>query len=445
MQKKIDTYLNLIDIKDIELFSLITLMLWAISPIIEYIFRNYYVNYYTLYFNAMTHLIGVLGLLTYGIYLIKLNSEKKISIKQFIPEILILILTIISIISSFISKDPHLSFFGERYRKEGLFIYIMYVGFLLLSSTIKNDKYIKYLIKSMIASCLIITILPLFKNDFTYTSFTNIFHNSNHYGYYLMINVILTLGMFIHDNKIIKKIIYALIYTFFLYLLIRNNTFGSYLAIIITLVFLFIYSIIKKYKRLNIILVIIIFIITSFAVSTFDIKIGERINFQNTKGIVSKNMNTLGKDINAYISNDENGIMEAGTHRGLLWEEAGKYIIKHPVFGGGMECLKEYYRNDSKTNGSYYSDRPHNMILQVAAFIGIPGAIIYLGLILYIAISNLIIMKDNTIHIMIYTSAMCYFISSMFGNSMYYTSPYFMIFLGLLIGFKRFNQRLTQS
>ena len=445
MQKKIDTYLNLIDIKDIELFSLITIMLWAISPIIEYIFRNYYVNYYTLYFNAMTHLIGVLGLLTYSIYLIKLNSEKKISIKQFIPEILILILIIISVISSFISKDPHLSFFGERYRKEGLFIYIMYVGFLLLSSTIKNDKYIKYLIKSMIASCLIITILPLFKNDFTYTSFTNIFHNSNHYGYYLMINIMLTLGMFIHNNKIIKKIIYALIYTFFLYLLIRNNTFGSYLAIIITLVFLFIYSIIKKYKRLNVILVIIIFIITSFAVSTFDIKLGERINFQNTKGIVSKNMNTLGKDINAYISNDESGIMKAGTHRGLLWEEAGKYIIKHPVFGGGMECLKEYYRNDSKTNGSYYSDRPHNMILQVAAFIGIPGAIIYLGLILYIAISNLIIMKDNTIHIMIYTSAMCYFISSMFGNSMYYTSPYFMIFLGLLIGFKRVNQRLTQS
>ena len=110
-----------------------------------------------------------------------------------------------------------------------------------------------------------------------------------------------------------------------------------------------------------------------------------------------------------------------------------------------MECLKEYYANDSKTYNEHYSSRPHNIILQVAAFIGIPGAIIYISLILYIAISNLIIMKDNPIHITIYLTAMSYFISSMFGNSMYYTSPYFMILLGLLIGFNRYNKRLTKK
>ena len=43
--------------------------------------------------------------------------------------------------------------------------------------------------------------------------------------------------------------------------------------------------------------------------------------------------------------------------------------------------------------------------------------------------------KDkDVINFMVYVTAMCYFISSNFGNSMYYTSPYFMILLGFLIG-----------
>ena len=78
-------------------------------------------------------------------------------------------------------------------------------------------------------------------------------------------------------------------YIFILYLLIRNNTFGSYLAIVITLLFLFIYSIIKKYNRINVIMVIILFTLTSFCVSHYDIKIGEKIYFESTKGIVLKN------------------------------------------------------------------------------------------------------------------------------------------------------------
>ena len=100
-----------------------------------------------------------------------------------------------------------------------------------------------------------------------------------------------------------------------------------------------------------------------------------------------------------------------------------------------MESLQEYYRSQK----GYINDRPHNIILQVSAFIGIPGAIIYLALIIVIAWYNLKNIKKDGMNIMIYFTAMCYFISSMFGNSMYYTSPYFMILLGLLIGLYRDN------
>ena len=353
-------------------------------------------------------------------------------------------LVVLSINSTLVSDNAHLSIFGETYRKEGLIVYIMYIGFALLSSIIKDSKYMKYLFGSMIVSCLVISIVPLFSSTFTYVNFANIFHNTNHYGYYLMINVMLALFMLINSEKTIYKVIYTLVYIFFIYLLIRNNTFGSYLAIFVTIMFLLIYSLITKFKRLDIVLITIIFILTSFTVSFFDIKIGERIDFSSTKGIILANILELNRDVKGIASNDEDAINAAGSSRGILWKEASKYIADHPMFGGGMESLKYYYSHNPVITKYNFSDRPHNIVLQVSAFIGIPGALAYLAFIVYIAFSNLKIMRGNGMNIMIWCAAACYFISSQFGNSMYYTSPYFAILLGLLIGFnRRDKEKLT--
>lgn len=442
MKKVIKDILNFIKNEYLEQWAFILLFFWVISPLVEYIFKNYCESLYTYYFSFITYIIGLFGIITYIVYIIKNKEKRKWSIKKFIPEILIAILVIIAIIASILSKNTHLSIFGESYRKEGLLVYIMYIGFILLASIIKDTKYLKLLLKSIIASCLVITIIPLFKSDFTYVGFANVFHQFNHYGYYLMINIMLSVFMFMDSSKLFKKIIYLLIYIFLTYLLIRNDTFGCFLAIAITFFFLFLYSMIKKYKRMDVIIVILLFIITSFTVSHFDIKIGERVNFKSTQGLVGNNLSTFTKDVKSIVDKDDKGTNKAGTGRGLLWKEAINYTIDHPIIGGGMESLNSYYflRNVK------YNDRPHNIILQISSFIGIPGAIIYLVLILYLALTNLKIMKQNTIHIMVYFTAMCYFISSIFGNSMYYTSPYFMILLGLLIGFNRERKeiRLTK-
>ena len=429
--------LNKLKNKYLELLSFIILMMWAISPLVEYIFKNKLFGLYTHYFTFIIYVIGFLGFICYAFYFTKLVKTKKASIKQFIPEILLGILLLISIISTILSENPQLSLLGEKYRREGLYVYIMYIGFILAASIIKDSKYIKYLFFCMIAICLLITINPLFNSRFTYYSFSNIFRNTNHYGYYLMINVMLSIFMFINSANKIKKIVYALIYIFFLYLLIRNDTFGSYLAVLATLLFLLVYAIIKKWKVLDVLIIIFTFVATSFAVSVFDIKIGERLYFEDTRNIISKNFYFLRKDINDMVDGDGNVDKSAGSYRIVLWKNAWKYTLKHPLFGGGMECLRNYKMSDEEGLYMKYNTRPHNVMLQVSSFIGIPGAIIYLVLIIYIAISNLIILKNNSVHIMVYCTAACYFLSSLLGNSMFYTSPYFMILLGLLIGFNR--------
>ena len=79
-------------------------------------------------------------------------------------------------------------------------------------------------------------------------------------------------------------------------------------------------------------------------------------------------------------------------------------------------------------------DRPHNLILQLLTTSGLPGCILYMsavGIILIRGLKN-IDMKNDLLVVCLFTSIV-YLISSMFGNSMYYTSPYFYIILGFLM------------
>ena len=420
MKKILDNKIDFTKYKTLQLLSSILLILWIINPILTYFFKPIlgYSIYY--YYSELIYLLGIFGIFIF-IYLI---TYKKIEIKNKTPYILISILVIIGIISTIFANDFNLSLFGESYRREGLLVYIMYIGIIFLATIIKDKKYINYIIKIMIFSSIILSILPLFNSDFTYFNLKNIFHNSNHYGYYLLINMMLSSFMIIKEKKH-KKIIYIIAYIFLTYMLVKNNTFGCFLSAIITFICSLIIAIKNKYKVKYILLIILIFILTATLTSHFDIRIGERKNYEN-KSIVLKNLKVFYKDVNSSIKQDENS-NKAGSGRGYLWKLSIKYTLKHPLIGGGMECLKNYYKDYTEI------DRPHNIILQVSSFIGIPGAITYISLILYLAIVNLKKLKDDDLNIAIYFTAMAYFISSMFGNSMYYTSPYFMILLGFLI------------
>ena len=425
MKKK--SLIDIIEYKYLDFFSCFLLILWAISPVIEYFLKNCKpILSYTSYFVSIIYFVGFLGIIEYLFFLYKKVKDKCFNIKEFIPQILIAILLVLSIISSIFSENPTLSFFGENYRKEGLLVYIMYIGFILSSSLIVNKKHINNIFKIIVFSSVFITTTPLFSSDFTYFYFSNIYHNPNHYGYFLMISTMLAGFMFL-CNRGVKKPFYLCIYVYLIHMLIRNDTFGCFLSISICLLFSVVYSFIKKFKRFDIITLALVFLISSVVISKFDIKIGERIFNNQKQQIVLNNVTSFANDVKTVVkSKDKKLLNSVGTNRGLLWKGAVEYTLDHPLIGGGMECLNNYYEGNR--------DRPHNVILQFSCFIGIPGAIIYVILILYLGITRFKYLNKHPINFTICITAMCYFISSMFGNSMYYTSPYFMILLGFLIG-----------
>ncbi len=211
-------------------------------------------------------------------------------------------------------------------------------------------------------------------------------------------------------------------------MLIMNDTFGCYLALFISMCVAIIYCAAKKFNLKKAMALLVIFVAVSFVASYCNLNIGATIAYD--RHIVIENLGAFRNDLQMLFNKDRNIRLRAGSYRLLLWDSAFKYTLKHPILGGGFETLRVNYPKE----GIYFTDRPHNIMLQVSSSIGIPGALIYFGLICFLALANIKNINKEDSNVVVYFTAMGYFISSQFGNTMYYTSPYFAILIGLLIG-----------
>jgi len=143
------------------------------------------------------------------------------------------------------------------------------------------------------------------------------------------------------------------------------------------------------------------------------------------------NLRTLMGDMEDIATNDEslNVVKERvgpGHGRMGLWRQGLKMIPRRPIFGYGPEMLDEELSKDM------WIDRPDNEFIQYAVFLGIPGLAFYLLALISMFIKQWLQMKKLDVTTIV--SAGCvvaYLVSSMFGNSMFYTTPYLFMFLAL--------------
>lgn len=445
-------------IKDIVLFSL--LFIWMIIPILKMIQG---VSLFTvIYEYRFMEIVGIIGiyLFAFEIYKkIKTSDNKKLLIKELLPIIILVGYLIWTLISCIFAQDRQKAFYGDAYRKEGFITYLIYAGFFACAFLIKSDKLKRCLLNSFIIVAIInIILINLTNNSIQMLKifhFKNIqvgvFSNSNHYGYYLLLATITAcLSFIVEKNKIIKSF-YGLAYLILIYNLILNNTFGCYIAFAITMILFFVYCIYQKKNRvITVVSVLILIIISCFVQyngknvvvnnaktlfndisSILDVaknrnnyKIEE--NVQNENNNISKSENNT-KNNSAINSEAEKRLENAGSGRAQLWKYGLKIFLDKPILGYGTDNLESEYK---KYN--IEQDRPHNLIIQLATTSGLPGCILYIiaiGLILVRAFKKL--NDSNSIYTIVFFAIIAYLISAMFGNSMYYTSPYYFIFLGI--------------
>ena len=129
------------------------------------------------------------------------------------------------------------------------------------------------------------------------------------------------------------------------------------------------------------------------------------------------------------ILEDPSEAKRAGHGRMTLWQQGLKMIPRRPIFGYGPEQM------DKELSAIMWVDRPDNEFIQHAVFLGIPGLLFYLGALITLFTRQWIHMRklDDTTLI----AAGCvvaYLVSSLFGNTMFYTVPYLYMFLAMASG-----------
>ena len=415
------------NIKTRDVLITILFTIYLILPLLKMIkVTSMFINIYEYQIMEIIAIIGIY-FFAFEIYRIsKKGIDKKQIIKELLPILIFIAYLIWTLISCIFALDKEKAFYGDLYRKDGYITYLIYAGFFLCAYLISSEKIRKYLLSLFIIIVVLNIILinltsnyiEMLKVFYIQNIQQGVFYNSNHYGYYLTIATLVVCILFVTENNKVLKLLYGLAYIVISYNLILNNTFGSYLACSITILAFMIYCIYNKKYIIFSIVSLLIFIIMS-CITQYK---GENLVFNNFKNFFRDTDILL--DDTQKSSNWE----EAGSGRARLWKYGVIIFMQKPILGYGAENLESEY---AKYNIN--QDRPHNLIIQLATTSGLPGLLLYIsgiGLMLFRGFKRL--NKESDIYIVLYFSVIAYLISAMFGNSMYYTSPYFFILLGFL-------------
>lgn len=433
--------------KNINIFNnifAVLVFLLILIPLIElpiYYLSNsdWYINYYLL-----VDTIGELSILSfifYIIYRLLLSYKylyKTLKGKRYLVYLSLLLIWIF--FSCIFSKDYDLAFNGSEYRHEGFSCFLNYFVFFIIGMIIsnKNNKIgsiiykpkkiilTSYTIISSIISLMVIYqyIFPL-KYRLVSSNLSGVFFHFNHCGYYLAMAITLTSCLIVISKNKWMKILLSAVLILQSSAIIINDTFGGILAVFISLLLIIVlFSISQNKLKNDYFIPIFIFIFVCIILSSFGIGniYGDLCSFLGDIKTIFFKM------FNIHIpKGDKDNKSSTGIARIVLWKIALKNSINHPIFGYGLEQIKQIY----EAKGLIQS-KPANEYIYYLIATGFGGFLLYISFlssILFDEFKKIKAMQKYCIACLIVSC--CYMISAFFGNSTFYITPYFMIFLGL--------------
>ena len=337
------------------------------------------------------------------------------------------------LLSTFFSGDHGFALQGHFYRNESLLTFALYfAGYFFLGSLLTAPRFRKWTLRlfvlagtslSLLTLCHVwIISIPFLResNPSQKLYLSSIFYNSNHYAYYLTLSVLLSAGMYVTEKSFRLRISFFFAFMSNFTVLIIADTLGSYLAVmggLSLMLFLICFTkglfprLTQSYVKRHAIIVFCSSFALSFILSFF---------YHSVFSSIITTIFEIGKLATNEINN-------AGSGRWKLWKLTISYIKEKPLFGHGIEGIGP--RLEFMTR----FDRPHNEYLQYAAFWGIPSLIFYLsgcGISLVHSLRNAFFDSDEIFACAI--ASVGYLASAFFGNTMYYTTPFFFVLLGIV-------------
>ncbi len=441
--KTIKEIYEVLGLKPFEIVAFILLVLWTLLPIFATFDQigignndEYILGKQLLIVDGYQRNVESLGLLTLEfaiVFLIGRIIHYKGQIWQKIKSeswhFLLLVMLLWSCVCTVLSDDPYTSFFGTEYRFDGLEMYFFYAAVYVCAIVVFNSNYrrIVLLAFSMVAN--VVSILVILQDrgiEILEKCFLNpraaMFFQFNHTGYYMCMGIACVMGLYVYEKNRIWQIIHILGMILQVYAILVNSTLGSFIGACGALIMIIIFNLRKQGrfqgKLLVPIMVTIVISVASY-VGLVPTSSGEDMKV-NVETLLSdaKNLAEEGSDAKSI-----------GHGRMTLWQQGLKMIAKRPIFGYGPEQL------DEELSEIMWLDRVDNEIIQHGVFLGIPGMLLYLSALISLFIHQWIHMKSLDVWTLITAGCVvAYLVSSLFGNSMFYTTPYFYMFLAMASG-----------
>jgi len=354
------------------------------------------------------------------------------------------------LISTLVNGIDDKALHGVPYRSLGAFHTIaLVIIFMAVTSCLKSTSLRGYitggyiLIADLIAAAVLwdksIGTIPAFHEK---KALSAVFFNGNHYGYFLVMAVLVSAGYLMYQSGVLR-ISGGISLVLNAYVLIINHSMSCIIAVVTVLAAACVITAVTDAGRRKTALILLA-IMAACGIAVY-------MHFPDIRREVS----TLMTDLSDAGTDGLSG--SAGHNRWLLWQQTAAFIADRPLAGYGCEGISDMLiAATGRANA-------HCELLSYAAFYGVPAAVLYaLGVILA-AISSITSSLSSSIQhpdssgretrrsesgssgTMVsrayldslrktaLMAAFGYFISSLFGVAMFYTAPFFFVFLGLSI------------
>ena len=334
------------------------------------------------------------------------------------------------IISTCINGFSEEALFGMPYRYVGVIDLIVFMAaYMGCSRRVTSEKLRHtFLIFFVLTADLIcgVFLYDWFISDIPSISSENavsaIFFHDNHYGYFLVMAVMISAGYFMYGS-IAAAAAGLLSLGLNLLALAVNRTAGCFIAVVAAMVIIIIYTVLfqKKYSGR-----------AAFLAAAF---IAGAVFLVAASEALHDDLILLVREVIEILHGGD--AIYAGHGRWRLWEITADYISDEPLFGYGCEGISDILYDYTEITS------PHNEPLTYAAFFGIPAAVLYTAGSITAVIFGLSRRKtageqdgegDHSTEIAAF-AALGYLISSLFGVAMFYTVPYLFILMGLAASF----------
>lgn len=376
------------------------------------------------------NILKIITLLICGLILLINNALKLKTLKIDTQDMLVLAFGILAIFSTIFSTNIKKSIIGETNRYEGLLTIITYtLIYYNAKYYFKNYKnfinigtivYISICVFAIIQFYIQrkIILLPLFGKGANGT-----FGNTNFMGSFVSIIMPAFILGYIFKNK--KRFLIGSMASFSGMLVCGARS--AMVAFVVSMLMITTYLIVKRKKIFFIryFIVIICFILCFGGIYAID-----------KNKVVSRKVNVAKSEI-TQIATD--GIKDnMGSGRIKIWRMTSKMIYKVPIFGCGVDALRDGLKElcteeyiDYLITHKVYVDKTHNEYLQIAVTMGIPAVLVYLvflGSIGIMGIKKVFKYKTIAIYIVMISA---YLVQAFFNISTIGIAPIFWFILGI--------------